>query len=70
MKCPKCGKEMRVRKGRFGRFYGCTGYPDCQRTVDLKNASEGEEKPQCLNDESFPCWDCKFRSTEHCPLLA
>jgi hypothetical protein len=27
--CPKCGKVMAKRKGKFGEFWGCTGYPDC-----------------------------------------
>ncbi|MBP7124972.1 type I DNA topoisomerase [Myxococcota bacterium] len=27
--CPKCGKDLQVRSGRFGRFVACTGYPDC-----------------------------------------
>jgi len=28
-KCEKCGKPMAVRKGRWGPFLACTGYPDC-----------------------------------------
>lgn len=27
-KCPKCGKDMKVRHGRFGAFLGCTTYPN------------------------------------------
>jgi ribosomal protein S27AE len=29
--CPKCGKAkaMAKRKGKFGEFWGCTGFPDC-----------------------------------------
>lgn len=30
--CPACGCEMVKRKGRFGEFYGCTGYPLCRFT--------------------------------------
>ena len=30
VKCPKCGKDIIVRKSRKGKlFYGCSGYPDC-----------------------------------------
>jgi DNA topoisomerase-1 len=33
--CPKCGKEMIVRYGRFGKFLGCSGYPECKHIVSL-----------------------------------
>lgn len=28
----ECGKPMKERQGKFGKFYGCTGYPSCQKT--------------------------------------
>jgi hypothetical protein len=38
-KC-ECGMPMVPRKGQFGTFLGCTGYPTCQKTRKvLKNAS-------------------------------
>ncbi len=30
--CPKCGEPMRKRNGRYGEFWGCSGYPDCRYT--------------------------------------
>ncbi len=30
--CPKCGAEMVIRHGRFGKFYACSQYPDCDHT--------------------------------------
>lgn len=33
--CPKCGYKMVLRSGKFGRFYGCTGYPVCRHTEKL-----------------------------------
>jgi len=30
--CPECGAPMELREGRFGRFYGCTRYPECKGT--------------------------------------
>lgn len=33
--CPLCGAPMVLRKGRFGKFYGCTGYPVCRYTENL-----------------------------------
>jgi DNA topoisomerase-1 len=30
--CEKCGKPMAVKRGRFGFFLACTGYPECRNT--------------------------------------
>ncbi|MDX1418480.1 MAG: type I DNA topoisomerase [Rubricoccaceae bacterium] len=30
--CPRCGKRMALRSGPSGRFWGCTGFPDCRTT--------------------------------------
>lgn len=32
MSCDKCGKSMVQRKGPYGEFWGCTGYPNCRNT--------------------------------------
>ena len=29
-KCPECGKELVVRKSKYGSFIACSGYPDCK----------------------------------------
>ncbi len=31
-KCEKCGKPMIIKFGRFGKFYACSGYPECKTT--------------------------------------
>lgn len=28
MICPLCGRDLVLREGRYGRFYGCTGFPN------------------------------------------
>ncbi|HEX2912666.1 MAG TPA: type I DNA topoisomerase [Chloroflexia bacterium] len=33
--CPICGKTMVKRKGPYGEFMGCTGYPGCRGTRNL-----------------------------------
>lgn len=30
--CPRCGQFMKKRNGRFGEFWGCSGYPGCRYT--------------------------------------
>ena len=31
-KCPRCGCVLRLKSGRYGDFWGCTGYPACRYT--------------------------------------
>lgn len=33
--CPKCGKPLVIRPGRFGKFIACTGFPECKFTEAL-----------------------------------
>lgn len=30
--CDKCGAQMNIRSGRFGRFVACSNYPECKNT--------------------------------------
>ena len=43
--CEKCGKPLLIKLGRFGRFIGCSGYPQCRNTraVD-KNLKKGQRE--------------------------
>ena len=56
--CPKCNKPLQIRLGKWGRFVGCSGHPDCDYTRNLEgenNSSttnepvvvEGRNCPQC-----------------------
>lgn len=29
-KCPQCGGNLVIREGKYGRFYGCSNYPNCR----------------------------------------
>ncbi len=33
--CDKCGRNMVIKSGRFGKFLACPGYPDCKNTKPL-----------------------------------
>jgi DNA topoisomerase I len=49
-KCPKCGKNLVIKSGRFGPFKACSGYPDCSYKESLvkKESKPLDEKcPQC-----------------------
>ena len=30
--CPTCGRPMKIKTGRFGKFLACSGYPECKTT--------------------------------------
>jgi DNA topoisomerase-1 len=54
--CENCGKPMVLRRGRFGQFLACSGYPDCKTTRKVTVSKEGksEAKPDRLLDENCP----------------
>lgn len=48
--CPRCGRSLVIREGRYGRFRACTGYPDCtfKESMIKKEATPLEEAcPEC-----------------------
>ncbi|MBC7362240.1 MAG: type I DNA topoisomerase [Candidatus Aminicenantes bacterium] len=34
-KCPKCGRNLVIKEGRYGRFKACSGYPECDYSEPL-----------------------------------
>jgi DNA topoisomerase-1 len=46
--CEQCGRPMQVRFGRYGRFLGCSGYPECKNVRPLDKPVElGIDCPEC-----------------------
>jgi DNA topoisomerase-1 len=48
--CPECGKQLARRRGRFGPFVGCTGYPDC-KYIKKTQQKTGVTCPECGKGE-------------------
>ena len=44
--CPKCGRPMVIKIGRFGKFLACSGYPECKTTMPYL-VKIGARCPQC-----------------------
>ena len=40
MSCEKCGKSMVLKRGRFGEFMACSGYPDCRNTKKIVKSDD------------------------------
>lgn len=55
--CEKCGKPMAVKRGRFGFFLACTGYPECRNT---KRIVMGDGKATAVADQKLDekCPEC------------
>lgn len=34
-RCPECGEPMVRRKGKYGVFAGCAGFPFCKHTENI-----------------------------------
>lgn len=34
-KCPRCGGELKKKRGKYGRFKGCKNYPQCTFKIKL-----------------------------------
>jgi len=49
--CENCGRVMVLKRGRFGQFMACTGYPDCKTTRRL---DQGKKVPDIPLDEICP----------------
>ena len=41
--CPKCGKPMVQKDGKFGLFLACTGYPECKHTESLNQNNNAKD---------------------------
>jgi hypothetical protein len=53
LKCDQCGKELKERNGSKGKFYGCSGYPKCSRTLNLDQVA-GYMAAQKTDDVPVP----------------
>jgi DNA topoisomerase I len=49
--CENCGRPMVLKRGRFGQFMACTGYPDCKTTRRL---DQGKKIPDIPLEEKCP----------------
>lgn len=52
--CELCGREMALKKGRFGSFYGCTGYPECKNIRKIAKGKAEPVAPPVELDEECP----------------
>ncbi len=53
--CDKCGAQMTIKSGRYGKFMACSNYPDCKNVKNLKEDGtvdkEGDDKMKALQEK-------------------
>lgn len=57
--CENCGRPMTLKKGRFGQFLACTGYPECKTTRKISKTGAVAAAPVML-DERCPVCDSQL----------
>ncbi|MEH6483946.1 MULTISPECIES: type I DNA topoisomerase [Pseudomonas] len=56
LECDKCGSEMQLKTGRFGKFFGCTN-AECKNTRKLLRS--GEPAPPKMDPVKMPELKCE-----------
>lgn len=51
--CPECGKPLVIKLGRRGKFYGCSGFPDCSFTKPMPG--QPDQTPELLDEKCPEC---------------
>ena len=46
-KCPKCGANMVVKSGKYGKFLACPNYPECNAILPFDSEVSKEKCPKC-----------------------
>jgi len=54
--CDKCGADMHLKTGRFGKYFGCTAAPTCKNTRKLmKNGEAAPPKADPIHMKELKC---------------
>ncbi|ELA09264.1 DNA topoisomerase [Moraxella macacae 0408225] len=69
-RCPKCSRPMYKRTGKYGTFWGCSGYNDtdnpCSHVMDDKDGKPVEKPPKAPKAlTEFDCKACGAKLTRY-----
>lgn len=63
--CPDCGKEVAIKTGRFGPYFGCSNYPKCSFVSNMRGEAKKRaaiEMPETVKPKPIstdvPCDEC------------
>ena len=67
--CPKCGKPLSKRLGKFGMFIGCTAYPECDYIRNLTTNGDARAEPTKIGVDAETEKDILLMSGPYGPYL-
>ncbi|GAB4297025.1 MAG: type I DNA topoisomerase [Ignavibacteriaceae bacterium] len=53
--CDKCGSEMIIKIGRFGKYLACSNYPKCKNIKSFREYSDENKEPEYTGDKCEKC---------------
>ncbi len=53
--CEKCGGEMIIKIGRFGKYLACNNYPECKNIKSLKDMAAQNQEPEFTGETCEKC---------------
>jgi DNA topoisomerase I len=67
--CPKCGKPLSKRLGKFGMFIGCTAYPGCDYIRNLNSGGDVRAEPSKIGIDPSTQKDILLMNGPYGPYL-
>ncbi len=55
VKCEKCGSDMEIKIGKYGKFLACTNYPTCKNIKPIKEVKKEEKEPEYTGNTCPKC---------------
>ncbi len=55
IKCDRCGSDMDIKIGRYGKYLACTNYPECKNIKSLKEISGVNSEPEYTGELCPKC---------------
>ncbi|HLO24487.1 MAG TPA: type I DNA topoisomerase, partial [Geobacteraceae bacterium] len=53
--CPDCGKPLVVKLGKFGKFFACSGYPECKYIRKMEKEKAEAAEPVFSDEKCEKC---------------
>lgn len=53
--CEKCGGEMIIKVGRYGKYLACSNYPDCNNIKSFKEIAAQNQEPEYTGEKCEKC---------------
>ncbi|MBN2382058.1 type I DNA topoisomerase [bacterium] len=54
--CPRCQSLLRIKKGKYGDFLGCSAYPTCRYTCSISAKKPAVPKATQPESQYLPCY--------------